>query len=106
MTSDDAAALGGGVTAGTTGPLPFETSAAHEARIYNYVLGGKDNYAADRAAAEAALKAWPDMAFAARETGASQPPGPRWVALKHHRGMQARPTVSGKGHGGLAVFSV
>ena len=34
--------------------------------MYDYLLGGKDNYAADRAAAEEALKIWPDMAFAAR----------------------------------------
>jgi hypothetical protein len=34
--------------------------------MYDYVLGGKDNYAADRAAVEAGLKAWPDMAFAMR----------------------------------------
>ena len=37
-------------------PLPFDTSVAHQARMYDYVLGGKDNYAADRAAAEAGLK--------------------------------------------------
>jgi hypothetical protein len=34
--------------------------------MYDYVLGGKDNYAADRAAVEEGLKAWPDMAFAMR----------------------------------------
>jgi SAM-dependent methyltransferase len=34
--------------------------------MYDYVLGGKDNYAADRAAVEAGLKVWPDMAFAMR----------------------------------------
>jgi hypothetical protein len=34
--------------------------------MYDYVLGGKDNYAADRAAMDAALKVWPDMAYGAR----------------------------------------
>jgi S-adenosyl methyltransferase len=34
--------------------------------MYDYVLGGKDNYAADRAAVEAGLQVWPDMAFAMR----------------------------------------
>ena len=43
MTSDEAAAPGGGSTAGKTGPLPFDTSVAHQARIYDYTLGGKDN---------------------------------------------------------------
>jgi hypothetical protein len=35
---------------------------AHQARVYDYFLGGKDNYAADRAAAEATLQANPDLA--------------------------------------------
>ncbi len=25
---------------GKTGPLPFDTSKAHQARVYDYVLGG------------------------------------------------------------------
>jgi len=55
----------GGDTADRAGP-PFDTSVAHQARMYDYMLGGKDNYAADRAATEAAFKVWPDMAAAAR----------------------------------------
>jgi trans-aconitate methyltransferase len=51
---------------GTTGPLPFDTTVAHQARVYDYMLGGKDNYAADRAAVEAWLKVDPGMAFIAR----------------------------------------
>ena len=35
-------------------------------RNCDYYLGGKDNYAVDRAAVEEALKVWPDMAFTAR----------------------------------------
>jgi hypothetical protein len=34
--------------------------------MYDYLLGGKDNYAADREAVQQALKAWPDMPFTAR----------------------------------------
>jgi S-adenosyl methyltransferase len=66
MTSENPAAPGTGSTAGKTGPLPFDTSVAHQARMYDYVLGGKDNYASDRAAVKAGLEAWPDMAFAMR----------------------------------------
>jgi len=55
-----------GVSAGETGPLSFDTSVAHQARVYDYLLGGKDNYAADRAAAEAALRVYPEWAFTAR----------------------------------------
>jgi len=43
----------------------FDTSVAHQARMYDYLLGGKDNYAADRAAIEAQLEIFPDLAFAA-----------------------------------------
>src|SRR5215469_7537151 len=46
--------------------VPFDTSVAHQARIYDYLLGGKDNYAADRAASEATLKVWPGFALTAR----------------------------------------
>jgi SAM-dependent methyltransferase len=42
-------------------PAPFDTSVAHIARVYNYWLGGKDNFAADRTAAEAAMRADPDV---------------------------------------------
>src|ERR1700691_3030579 len=56
----------GGASARNPGSLPFDTSVAHQARMYDYVLGGKDNYAADRAAVEAGLEVWPDMAFAMR----------------------------------------
>ena len=66
MTSDEAAAPAQSGPPSGFGPLPFDTSKAHLARMYDYLLGGKDNYAADREATEEALKIWPDMAFAAR----------------------------------------
>jgi hypothetical protein len=64
MTSDGSAAAEDGDAASRAGRHPFDTSVAHQARMYDYVLGGKDNYAADRAAVAAGLQAWPDMAFA------------------------------------------
>jgi hypothetical protein len=39
----------------------FDTRTPHPARIYNYWLGGKDNFAADREAAEAAMAANPGI---------------------------------------------
>jgi hypothetical protein len=42
-------------------PVSFDTSVAHMARVYNYWLGGKDNFAADRAAAEQAIAANPGI---------------------------------------------
>ncbi len=47
-------------------PVPFDTSVAHVARVYNYWLGGKDNFAADRAAGEQAIKAFPNIVLSAR----------------------------------------
>jgi hypothetical protein len=44
----------------------FDTSVAHVARVYNYWLGGKDNFAADRAAGEQAIKAFPNIVLSAR----------------------------------------
>jgi len=42
-------------------PAAIDTSVAHQARIYDYWLGGKDNFAADREAAEQAVAAYPPI---------------------------------------------
>jgi hypothetical protein len=39
----------------------FDTSVAHPARVYDYWLGGKDNYQADRDAAEQVITAMPSI---------------------------------------------
>ena len=44
----------------------FDTSVAHIARVYDYWLGGKDNYAADREAGDAAINAYPDLVTSVR----------------------------------------
>lgn len=44
----------------------IDTSVAHSARIYDYILGGKDNFEADRVAAKAAIEHNPGMAVAMR----------------------------------------
>ncbi|MFJ9899624.1 SAM-dependent methyltransferase [Streptomyces sp. NPDC091280] len=38
----------------------------HSARVWNFLLGGKDNYAADREAGEMIVKMFPDIALLAR----------------------------------------
>jgi hypothetical protein len=48
----------------------IDTSMPHSARMYDYFLGGKDNFAADRDTASKALRAWPAMRTAARENRA------------------------------------
>ncbi|QFG27620.1 SAM-dependent methyltransferase [Actinomadura sp. WMMB 499] len=52
-------------TAGA-GPGGIDTTVATPARIYDYFLGGKDNYAVDRAAAEEIMKAVPEAPTSAR----------------------------------------
>jgi hypothetical protein len=59
---------------------PFDTSVAHVARVYNYWLGGKDNFAADRAAGEAAIKAFPNIVLSARANRAFQARVVRFLA--------------------------
>src|SRR5207253_4595986 len=60
----------------------FNTSVASQARMYDYLLGGKDNYAADRAAVAEALKVWPDMAFTARANRAFLGRAVRYLAAE------------------------
>ncbi|MEV4293195.1 SAM-dependent methyltransferase [Microbispora rosea] len=48
-------------------PVGFDPSVPNEARVYDYWLGGKDNFAADREAAEAALLIAPELPLMCRE---------------------------------------
>jgi len=48
----------------------IDTTTPNVARIYDYLLGGKDNFAADRAAARQLLAATPDMAGIVRDNRA------------------------------------
>ena len=49
-------------------PLPprLDTSTAHSARVWNYLLGGKDNFAADREVGDLILQMFPGIAHIAR----------------------------------------
>lgn len=63
MSTQDAAAGGfGRGISDRAGELPaFDTTIAHPARVYDYWLGGKDNFQADREAAEQAVAAYPNI---------------------------------------------
>src|SRR5215475_9936243 len=50
--------------------LLLDTSVAHPARRYNYWLGGKDNFPADRASGDAVAATFPSIRTAARENRA------------------------------------
>jgi SAM-dependent methyltransferase len=81
MTSEEPAASAGG-TAGKSKPPAFDTSVANQARIYDYLLGGKDNYAADREAVDAVIKIAPEMGFTARANRAFLGRAVRYLAAE------------------------
>jgi hypothetical protein len=58
--------LPGSAAPGPGRPLATYASVAHGARVYDYLLGGKDNFAADREAAEQAMRINPDIVSTAR----------------------------------------
>ena len=45
--------------------VPLDPSVTHIARVYDYLLGGKDNFVADRAAAEQFIATMPDVRVSA-----------------------------------------
>jgi hypothetical protein len=60
----------------------FDTSVAHPARIYDYLLGGKDNYAVDRAAGDAAIESYPGAVSAVRANRAFLARAVRYLAAE------------------------
>jgi S-adenosyl methyltransferase len=49
-----------------TAPPEIDTSVPHSARIWNYWLGGKDNYPVDRAAGDQYREVFPEIVDVAR----------------------------------------
>jgi hypothetical protein len=63
-------------------PPEIDTSKPHPARIYDYFIGGKDNFAADRETGMKSLKAWPGIRTAARENRAFLGRAVRYLAAE------------------------
>jgi hypothetical protein len=55
---------------GDWSPVDLQTDRPHPARVYDYLLGGKDHFAADRAAGEEALRVKPEAKASPRENRA------------------------------------
>jgi hypothetical protein len=55
-----------GDPAGARGSHGFDARVAHPARVYDYWLGGKDNFEADRIAGEETIAAYPAIRASAR----------------------------------------
>jgi hypothetical protein len=62
----------------STEPTGIDTTKAHGARVYNYLLGGQANFEVDREAAERAYAAWPGGIDAVR------------ADVREHRAAQGR----------------
>jgi S-adenosyl methyltransferase len=58
--------MSGSTAPGSQQPLAHYASVAHVARVYDYLLGGKDYFAVDREAAEQAMQINPDIVPTAR----------------------------------------
>ncbi|MFE3025110.1 SAM-dependent methyltransferase [Nocardia tengchongensis] len=65
-TSSDGFSDNGPQGAAVSGSNELRTDVPHSARMYDYFLGGKDNYEADREAAEKALQEFPAARVTAR----------------------------------------
>jgi S-adenosyl methyltransferase len=55
-----------GISPSREAPLELDTGVAHPARVYDYWLGGKDNFAADREAGERVIAAQPAILHGVR----------------------------------------
>jgi len=60
----------------------FDTSVPHIARVYDYWLGGKDNFAADRQLGEQTLQAYPHIVFSVRANRAFLARSVRFLAAE------------------------
>src|ERR1700685_846806 len=73
----------------STEPTGIDTTKAHGARVYNYLLGGQANFEVDREAAERAYAAWPGGIDAVR------------ADVREHRAAQGRVVRSLVGGAGI-----
>jgi O-methyltransferase involved in polyketide biosynthesis len=66
--------------AGSRGNRGFDPTVAHPARVYDYWLGGKDNFEADRIAGEQTIAAYPAIRASARANRAFLARSVRYLA--------------------------
>jgi len=68
---------------GSRGNRGFDPTVAHPARVYDYWLGGKDNFEADRIAGEATIAAYPAIRASARANRAFLARSVRYLVAEH-----------------------
>jgi O-methyltransferase involved in polyketide biosynthesis len=67
---------------GARGIYGIDAKAAHPARVYDYWLGGKDNFEADRVAGEETIAAYPSIRASARANRAFLARSARYLAAE------------------------
>src|SRR5690348_17777676 len=84
--------------------VTLDTSVAHPARVYDYWLGGKDNFAADREAAEQVIAANPTVLHGVRANRAFLGRAVRYLAAE--AGIDRKSTRLNSSHPSIsyAVF--
>jgi S-adenosyl methyltransferase len=84
VTEDHSPAQGepGPVGLDATAGTAIDTTVPHSARIWNYWLGGKDNYAVDRAAGDEYVKVYPGIVDVARAGRAFLARAVRYLTLE------------------------
>jgi S-adenosyl methyltransferase len=60
----------------------IDDSVPHSARVYDYYLGGKDHFAADRETGQKAMQSWPAVRTAVRENRAFLGRAVRYLPVK------------------------
>jgi hypothetical protein len=70
------------MTDSKNGAYGFDARVAHPARVYDYWLGGKDNFAADRIAGEETIAAYPAIRASARANRAFLARSVRYLAAE------------------------
>ncbi|CAL9356185.1 SAM-dependent methyltransferase [Streptomyces albus] len=65
------------------GPERLNTGTAHSARVYDYILGGKNHYEADVAAGDAMVEVWPALPAHMRANRAFMLRASRCLAREH-----------------------
>jgi hypothetical protein len=62
------------------GPTEIDPEVPHPIRMWDYMIGGKDNYESDRAAVRQLLRIWPDVMLIARAAEAFAHRASAWIA--------------------------
>jgi hypothetical protein len=91
--------MNGSGTSGQKPPRGLDTSVSHSARVWNYWLGGKDNYPVDHEAGDQFAAILPSIVDVARASRAFLVRAVRYLAGHRASAGQEAPAVGGNHRG-------